>query len=39
MHIDRLERYWIIAVGVVFGAFAAAIVASVVVFGVHHPAR
>ena len=37
MHIDRLERYWIIAVGVVFGAFAAAIVASVVVFGVHLP--
>ena len=34
MHIDRLERYWIIAVGVVLGAFGAAIVASVVVFGV-----
>ncbi len=37
MHIDRLERYWIIAVGVVFGIFAAAIIASVVVFGVHLP--
>jgi cytochrome c oxidase subunit 2 len=37
MHIDRLERYWIIAVGVVLGAFGAAIVASVVVFGVRLP--
>jgi cytochrome c oxidase subunit 2 len=37
MHIDRLERYWIIAVGVVMGAFLAAVVASVVVFGVRLP--
>jgi cytochrome c oxidase subunit 2 len=37
MHIDRLERYWIIAVGIVLGAFGAAIVASVVVFGVRLP--
>ncbi|MFZ9857615.1 MAG: hypothetical protein ACO3F2_04690 [Roseiflexaceae bacterium] len=27
IHIDRLERYWLIAVGIVFGGFAAALLA------------
>jgi cytochrome c oxidase subunit 2 len=37
IHIDRLERYWLIAVGIVFGGFAAALLASVFVFGVRLP--
>ena len=37
IHIDRLERYWLIAVGIVFGAFSAALVASVLIFGVRLP--
>lgn len=37
IHIDRLERYWLIAVGIVFGGFAAALVASVLIFGVRLP--
>lgn len=38
MHIDRLERFWLAAVAVVLGAFLAALVASVVLFGVSLPA-
>jgi cytochrome c oxidase subunit 2 len=37
IQIDRLERYWLIAVGIVFGAFSAALVASVLIFGVRLP--
>jgi cytochrome c oxidase subunit 2 len=37
MHIDELERYWLIAVSVVLGAFTAALLASVFVFGVSLP--
>jgi cytochrome c oxidase subunit 2 len=37
MHIDELERYWLISVSVVLGAFTAALLASVFVFGVELP--
>jgi cytochrome c oxidase subunit 2 len=37
MHIDQLERYWLIAVASVLGAFTAALFASVFVFGVTLP--
>jgi cytochrome c oxidase subunit 2 len=37
MHIDRLERYWIIAVASALGIFAAALFASIVIFGVRMP--
>ena len=37
IHIDRLERYWLIAVGIVFGGFAAALLASVFIFGIRLP--
>jgi cytochrome c oxidase subunit 2 len=37
MHIDRLERYWLIAVAVTLGAFIAALTASIVIFGVRLP--
>lgn len=37
MHIDELERYWLIAVAMTLGVFAAALFASVVVFGVSLP--
>ncbi len=37
MHIDELERYWLIAVSTVLGAFTAALFASVFVFGVTLP--
>lgn len=37
MHIDELERYWLIAVSVVLGAFTAALLASVFIFGVTLP--
>jgi cytochrome c oxidase subunit 2 len=36
-HIDPLEKYWLIAVSAVIGAFIAALVASVVIFGVRLP--
>jgi cytochrome c oxidase subunit 2 len=37
MHIDQFERYWLIAVGAVLGAFTAALLVSVFVFGVTLP--
>lgn len=37
MHIDDLERYWLIAVAAVLGCFAAALIAGVFVFGVELP--
>ncbi len=37
MHIDRLERYWLISVSAVIGAFIAALVSGVLVFGVRLP--
>jgi cytochrome c oxidase subunit II len=37
MHIDRLERYWLTAVAVMLGAFVAALVASVTIFGIRLP--
>jgi cytochrome c oxidase subunit II len=37
MHIDALERYWLIAVSAVLGAFVAALLASVFIFGVRLP--
>lgn len=37
MHIDRLERYWIIAVAAALGVFAAALFVSIVVFGIRMP--
>ena len=37
MHIDRYERYWLIAVAAMLGAFFAALVATLVVFGVALP--
>jgi cytochrome c oxidase subunit 2 len=37
MHIDRLERYWIIAVTAMLGVFMAALFVSVVVFRVQLP--
>jgi cytochrome c oxidase subunit 2 len=37
MHIDRLERYWLIAVFSVMGVFIAALLASVFIFGVRLP--
>ena len=37
IHIHRLERYWMIVVGIVMGGFVAALVASVMVYGVRLP--
>jgi cytochrome c oxidase subunit 2 len=37
MRIDELERYWLISVSVVLGAFVAALFASVFVFGINLP--
>lgn len=37
MHIDRLERYYIVIVAVVLGAFFAAIMAAMLVFGLRLP--
>lgn len=37
MHIDKLERYWLLAVIGMMGAFAAALLASVFVFGIRLP--
>src|SRR5512147_2692157 len=37
MHIDRLERYWLTAVAAMLGAFVAALVASVTIFGIRLP--
>lgn len=37
MHIDRYERYWLIAVAAMLGAFTATLVATAVVFGVRLP--
>jgi cytochrome c oxidase subunit 2 len=37
MHIDRFERYWIIAVTLMLGAFMAALFASVVIFRIQLP--
>jgi cytochrome c oxidase subunit II len=37
VHIDRYERYWLIAVAAMLGAFAATLFATVVVFGIRLP--
>ena len=37
MHLDELERYWLIAVSVTLGVFTAALLASVFIFGVRLP--
>lgn len=37
MHVDRLERYWIIIVAVVLGAFFASLLAAMLVFGMRLP--
>jgi cytochrome c oxidase subunit 2 len=37
MHIDRYERYWIIIVAAVLGAFFAALLAGMLIFGVRLP--
>lgn len=37
MHIDELERYWILAVAAMLGAFLAALLASVFIFGIELP--
>ncbi|MCB9453164.1 MAG: cytochrome C oxidase subunit II [Anaerolineaceae bacterium] len=37
MHIDKYERYWMVAAALMLGAFFAALLASSVVFGVHLP--
>jgi cytochrome c oxidase subunit II len=37
MHIDRLERIWIIAVAGMLGVFTAAVLTSVLVFGIRLP--
>lgn len=37
MHIDRYERYWIIIVAVVLGAFFASLLAGMLIYGVRLP--
>lgn len=37
MHIDRYERYWLIAVAAMLGAFMAALLAALIIFGVKLP--
>ena len=37
MYIDRYERYWIVIVAVVLGAFFAALLAGMLIFGVRLP--
>lgn len=37
MHIDKYERYWIIAVSVTLGLFMSALIVGAVVFGVRSP--
>lgn len=37
MELNKLERYWLIAVGVTLGAFVAATVVAVTVFGIRLP--
>jgi cytochrome c oxidase subunit 2 len=37
IHIHQFERYWMITVGIVMGGFMAALVASVLVYGVRLP--
>src|SRR5690606_1639344 len=37
MHIDQLEKYWIIIVAAVMGAFFAALLAGALIFGVRLP--
>lgn len=37
MYVDRLERYWIMAVATMLGAFVAALLASVFIFGITLP--
>lgn len=37
MHIDRYERYWLIAVATMLGAFMAALVAAFAIFGIQLP--
>jgi cytochrome c oxidase subunit 2 len=38
MHIDRMERYWLIAIAAMLGAFLAALAASFAIFGIKLPA-
>jgi len=37
MHIDRLEKYWIVIVAAVLGAFFASLLAAMLVFGLRLP--
>lgn len=37
MHVDKLERYWLMTVFAVIGAFVAALLAGVFIFGVRLP--
>ena len=37
MHIDRYERAWLTAVGIALGAFAAAMAAGFILFGIRLP--
>jgi cytochrome c oxidase subunit 2 len=37
MHIDQLERYWIVIVAAVLGAFFASLLAGLLIFGVRLP--
>lgn len=37
MHVDELERYWLVAIAAALGAFTAALLASVFIFGVTLP--
>jgi cytochrome c oxidase subunit 2 len=37
MHVDRFERYWIIIVAAVLGAFFASLLAAMLVFGMRLP--
>ncbi len=39
MHIDRLERYYLIAVAVVLGVFFAALVGAALIFGIRLPSN
>ncbi|HEU4329381.1 MAG TPA: hypothetical protein VFS21_39960 [Roseiflexaceae bacterium] len=37
IHIDKLERYWLLVVTGMMGALAATLLASVMIFGFHLP--
>ncbi|MBZ0297251.1 MAG: cupredoxin domain-containing protein [Anaerolineae bacterium] len=39
MHVDRFERYWLIIIAAVMGAFFAALLAGALIFGVRLPSN